>query len=160
MTMQKQKREATTGEQWRKTREQGVEVQLPSGNVARLRNVRIAKLLMGGLISDTLTPIVHEMLRGEDGEKKLAKMSTQDVLAASVALKEAMCREAFAFPRIVDEPTLFDEIGLDDVAEEDQEFVMALLYSSAERLAARFPPGSPSDVPTVGEGEALSPTSE
>lgn len=158
-----QKRQATAGDEWRKIRETGVEVQLPSGKVARLRNVRIAKLLMGGLISDTLTPIVYEMLNGKDGEKKLARTPTNDVLEASTALKEAMCREAFVFPRIVkagEDATNYDEITIDDVAEEDQEFVMALLYSSAERLAARFPPRSEEDVSPVAEGETVSPTRE
>jgi hypothetical protein len=158
MTMQK--RDVTTGDQWRKTREAGVPVQLPSGNVASLRNVRMVKLLMGGLISDTLTPIVVEMLSGESGEKKLSKMPAKDVLEASNALKEAMCKEAFVQPRIVDAPAAFDEISIDDVAEEDQEFVMALLYSSAERLAARFPPGSEPGVSPVAEGEAVQDTSE
>jgi hypothetical protein len=161
MTMQKQPpREATSGADWRKTREQGLEVEFPSGNVARLRNVPIAKLLMGGLISDTLTPIVHDMLSGSAGEKRLAKTPTPDVLAASIALKEAMCKEAFAYPRIVDTPTGNDEISIEDVAEEDQEFVMTLLYSSAERLAATFPPGSRANVPPVDKGQAVSQTSE
>lgn len=130
---------ATSGALWRKTRLEGELVRLPSGNIARLRNVRPVKLMLNGEIPDALTPIVASMLSGDDGKKAAGELSPEKLIEASNALTEAVCREAFVEPRIVENPTADDEICMDDLENRDAEFVMNLLYTPVGVLAKSFP---------------------
>lgn len=152
--MQKQ---VTPAKVWRKTREIGVEVTFPSGNVAALRNVNIAGLLAKGMIPDPLSPIVFELL---NGGKAVEKVKPEQMLKATAALQEAVCKLAFVNPRIVDalddgRELADDEITIDDVSFIDQEFVLALLQQPVEQLAKTFRETEGPHVEPVSEGQAV-----
>jgi hypothetical protein len=143
----------TTGAEWRKTRENGVEVTLPSGHTAALRNINLAALLVKGVIPDPLTGTVMELI---NGGKTAERMKPEQMLRATAALQEAVCKLAFVNPKVVDEPQTDNEIHIDDVAFIDQEFVLRLLQTPVEVLAkSQFLQEQSPTVEPVSEGEAI-----
>lgn len=149
----------TPASDWRRTRIEGVALELPSGKVALLRNVPVARLLMKGLIADPLMPIVLEILNGK--QQKLDKLSAEKVAEAHIALQSELCKLAFVSPQVVDENPNDDQITLDDISDEDQKFVTNLLYASVERLAQElFREKSQSNVSPVAKEQALPTTSQ
>lgn len=127
---------ATSGRDWRaksaKIRQEGIEVPLPSGMVARVRNVPIAMFLLEGGIPDSLTPLVAEVISGK--EMKEGSIPPQKLLQANTEMLRAITRLSFVSPKIVASPVSDDEISIDDVDEEDMQTLMGLLGLPARRL--------------------------
>ncbi len=127
--------QVTSGRAWRKPREEGVPLTLPSGNVARIRPVPLVKLIERGEVPDFLTPIAVSQIIGvaEDGtgsawgvfEDENEPETEDDVkrMLNTVSFMEFLCKEAFVEPKIVDEPEADNEIALEDVGVEDMGFV-------------------------------------
>jgi hypothetical protein len=143
----------SSGAAWRKVKSDGVLIRLPSGWVVAVRNVNSASLLVKGVLSDPLSALVYDMVNGDT--KKLENMSGEKILAATVALQDAVCKLAFVNPRIVDEPTADDEISLDDVIDADREFVLTLLYTPVQKLADSFREEPEPDVDPMEQGETV-----
>ena len=143
---------ATSGSAWREPRQAGVPVQLPSGNIARLRPVEPQALLKQGEIIDILTPLVAKMLfQGADATAETIAQVIGDATAGtddnSVQLQEAVarladlervcdlvCKAAFVAPLIVDEPTTENEIAPDDIELADKIHVFTLALRGAAAL--------------------------
>lgn len=103
----------TPGSAWRKPREQGEIVTLPSGNVARLRPVAVDALLAAGRIPDLLSGIAAKTLWSETDTASIAEQAEQakgfaDLINLIVPL-------AMMEPRVVAEPAGDGEIALEDV---------------------------------------------
>lgn len=149
----RQKLQATPASEWRRVRQEGILVPLPSGKVAALRNVNMAMLMASDLMSDVLSPIVLDVLHGK--QQKLDKMSPEKVIEANIAIQDKMCELAFVVPRVVSNPQSDDEISLDDLSDMDKEAVMHLLYSPVEVLAEKLFQKQNRTVEPVEQGETL-----
>lgn len=122
----------TTGLSWRKPREEGFLVTLPSGNTARLRPVALDVLITSGKLPDLLTPVAASTLFQE---QDVAKIGEQGKVAQQYAeLINAVVPAAFLSPRIVESPTEDDEISLDDVDFSDKVAVFNLATAGAVAL--------------------------
>lgn len=143
---------ATSGSAWREPRQAGVPVQLPSGNIARLRPVEPQALLKQGEIIDILTPLVAKMLfQGADATAETIAQVIGDATAGTddnpAQLQEAaarladlervcdiVCKAAFVDPRVVDEPQAENEIAPDDIELSDKVHVFTLALRGAAAL--------------------------
>lgn len=121
----------------RQLRTEGVEVVLPSGNVARVRNVPMTQLLVhikNRNELDTLTPILAEQL---GNNKPTLQLKDKDIVAQSelyYAFVDTIVQLAMVYPRVVAKPESDDEIGLDDIDQEDKNTLVELLEMPARQL--------------------------
>ena len=143
---------ATSGAAWREPRQAGIPVQLPSGNIARLRPVEPQALLKQGEIIDILTPLVAKMLfQGADASAETIAQVIGDATAGTddnpAQLQEAatrladlervcdiVCKAAFVDPRVVDDPQAENEIAPDDIELADKVHVFTLALRGAAAL--------------------------
>jgi hypothetical protein len=124
----------TSGKQWRKLREEGVMVPLPSGNVVRLRPVGLPELIRGEHVPDLLTPLVAETIwRGEPSPAQISE--SLEMARGSIELLDLICKAAFLEPKLVDNPQADDEISVDDIDLADKSFV--LQFVTAPMVALR-----------------------
>jgi len=125
----------TSGKQWRKPREEGYALTLPSGNVAVIRPVALEVMISRGEIPDLLTPIAASVLWKEtelDGDK----VESEPALAMRMMdLFDVVARAAFLEPRVVDDPEADDEISPSDLGLEDKGWVFQLAIQPARVLA-------------------------
>lgn len=143
------KKKVTTGTQWRKAREQGEVVELPSGKVARLRPLSLLGLIAQGRIPDPLSALVTEMIAGET--KVVANF---EMFESFGDLLKLACVVAFVEPKIVDNPEADDEISIQDVDFDDQLFVFNRVQTEVN-LTKPFR-GKPSgDVEAVASSDSV-----
>lgn len=153
---------ATAGSAWREPRQAGVPVQLPSGNIARIRPVEPQALLKQGEIIDILTPLVAKMLfQGADASAETIEAiignamqpaddnpdelkETAAKLADLERVCDIVCKAAFVDPRVVDDPQAENEIAPDDIelADKIQIFTLALRGAAALRHFRYEPNGN------------------
>lgn len=142
----------TSGKQWRRPREEGYAVTLPSGNVAVIRPVALDVMLQRGEIPDLLTPIAASMLWKET-EVDADTVEREPALALRMMeLFDVVARAAFLEPRIVDEPEAHDEIAPADLSLEDKGWVFQLAIQPA-RVLATFCEKQAAGVGSVPTGE-------
>lgn len=147
----------TSGRAWRKPREVGEIVTLPSGNVARLRPVAVDALLAAGRIPDLLSGIAAKTLWAETDTASIAEQAEQakgfaDLINLIVPL-------AMLEPRVVAEPTGDGEIALDDVEFSDKIAVFQLSTGGSTVLKS-FREQQARVVATVPDGEDVQPATE
>lgn len=161
---------ATTGADWREPRRLGIPIELPSGNIARLRPVEPQALLKQGEIIDILTPLVAKMLfqgadasaetiaqvlgDAADGEGASGYAEALAKLADLERVCDIVCKAAFVAPRVVDEPQAENEIAPDDIelADKIHVFTLALRGAAALRHFRYEPNGDVESVPN-SEGQ-------
>lgn len=153
----KNKMKVTAAEQWRSLRENGYMVELPSGNVARLRPVSVAEMLKNGHIPDTLTPIAAEAIAttGSGIQTETIVKLTNEVTDFLHLITVA----SFIEPRVVlldtpDDAPPDGAISIWDVSLEDQAFVLSLTGAPTRALES-FRQKQEADVeavPAGGEG--------
>lgn len=115
----------TPASDWRQGWE-GALVRLPSGRVARIRDVSLDLVVRLGRIPDALTPLVIDLFEhGQDIE--LPEIETIEDLRARLDFRDAVVRCAFVEPRIVDQPAAADELPLEAIVPADRWFVFRLL---------------------------------
>lgn len=122
----------TSGRAWRKAREEGYIITLPSGNVAKLRPVALDVLITSGKLPDLLTPIAARTLWTEDSPQKIAEQA--ELAQGYAELVNVIVPAAFLSPRIVDSPQADDEISLDDLDFTDKVAVFNLCTAPAAAL--------------------------
>lgn len=147
----------TSAREWRKLRQQGVLVELPSGMVARLRPVGLMDLFRAGKIPDALTGIVAELVSNGTFAPEKSEM-TGELITVVADLYDIVCRAAFISPAIVPAPQEdHDEIELEDVSQADRQFVLAWASAPTNELRDfRQEAGSQSaTVEPVGTGEGI-----
>lgn len=125
---------ATSGKEWRKPREEGIEIAFPSGNVARLRPISVTFLLRLNTIPQFATSMVMDMLAN-----KGVPITTAEDVQKFYAVAESAARAMFISPRIVDEPSDDDEIAPRDLTEEDLEFLWQFLVGRPLAEMRSFP---------------------
>ncbi len=122
----------TPGSVWRKPREAGETVRLPSGNIATLRPVALDQLMLSGKIPDLLTPIAAKSLWTETDTADIAdQVETAKGFAELVNL---VVPAAMLSPRIVAEPAADDEISLADIDFSDKLAIFQLATGGSQVL--------------------------
>ena len=143
--------QVTPASAWRKPREQGYTVRLPSGNVATLRPVAVDVLLLSGKLPDLLSPIVAKTLWAETEPATLADQA--ELSKGFAELVNIVTRAAMLNPSVVDVPTTDDEIGLEDIDFSDKLAIFQLATAGAEAMR-RFRDGQTASVEPVRDGES------
>lgn len=111
----------TSGKEWRKRREEGIEVVLPSGMRVRLRPMGAAMLLRSGIVPDYLTDALVKRTVGMEADEP--EPPDQEAVRAKLVYLDEIARRMFVSPRIVDKPIdqlADDEITIDDVDDVDK----------------------------------------
>jgi hypothetical protein len=143
--------QATPASEWRKPREEGYLVELPSGRMARLGQVDLSSLLLKGDIPDFLTPTVSELLFGTVTEEQFNEdFSPEQMLARGKGYLEfinAICKASFIEPRIANGSPGEGEIAIEDVPLDDRSFVFSIAIHGVEVLRSF----------RVGQEEAVEP---
>ena len=142
----------TSGKVWRRPREEGYVITLPSGNSARLRPVALDTLLASGEIPDLLMPLVTAMLFEDKPEDEEQVEVKPDLVGDTVGLIALVVRASFLEPRVVDEPQADDEIALADISAEDKGAVFSLANQPA-RVLAGLSERQAQGLDTVSDGE-------
>ena len=153
----KQTLQVTSGQQWRKVREEGELVPLPSGHVVRLRTVGVETLIRRGRIPQGLLAIVADALMG--GAGTLPVPQTVEEMKDHLEFYESACIEAFVSPRIVETPQAEDEISIEDVSLEDL-FVVVSLLNKPVRELIRFREEQARNVGNLQHGDGIRPEAE
>ena len=153
----------TRGIDWRKPREEGFLLALPSGNSAKIRPVALDVLLRQGKVPDLLTPFVAKMIyEGVDTKELDALLSVEKLAEQSdemLELIDAICVAAFLEPRIVDDPQAEDEISIEDVELADRGTVFSLAMLPANDLR-RFLDRQAASLEPVSDGNGDGPAPE
>lgn len=146
----------TPASEWRKPREEGYLVELPSGHRARLGPVDLSQMLLDGRIPDLLTPFVTQMLyegvNEEDLEKQFSPEAVLDRAGETMELINRVCSASFLDPRVVQEDPGDGEILIEDVSIDDRSYVFSLAIYGARALES-FRVGQESPVEPVRDGE-------
>jgi len=132
MASRKNGLEPTTGSLWRRPREQGVVVELPSGNKARLRPVPLDLLILSGKLPDLLTPLAAQSLWNEQVSENL--VDQVQMVKGYAELVNIVVRVAMLDPKVVDNPQAEDELALEDIDFSDKQAIFQLAYQPASVL--------------------------
>jgi hypothetical protein len=126
----------TSAKAWRKAREEGYVIPLPSGYVARLRPVAIDQLLKGGKIPDILSPVAARSLWQDTYSADISE--NEDLNADFMGLIDFIVPLAMMTPRVVGEGEEPDpekeEIRLEDLDFVDKVAIFNLSTQPAELL--------------------------
>lgn len=144
---------ATAAVLWRKAREEGVLITLPSGNVAKLKPVALDSLLLAGRIPDMLTPIVAKMLWADEGTETDQIAEVVEMAKGFADLVNLIIPAVFVEPVVIAEGEPGEgEITLDDISFEDKVTVFQLATSGAATLT-KFREKQVRDLAALSNGE-------
>lgn len=152
--------DATLGSEWRKPREQGFLIHLPSGKKAFLRPISFEVLARSGRIPDFLSPIVERMLSStaEDEETALRRiqqsMSFVEMLKNSRQLQEIIAGASLVLPKVVETPVADDEISAEDIDPGDLQFIWQMAILPADELRT-FSEKQARDLESLGHVQQL-----
>jgi hypothetical protein len=122
----------TSGREWRKAREEGYVITLPSGNAIRLRSIALDTLILSGKLPDLLTPVAARSLWTFDDGGAIAD---ETEMAKNYAeLIHLIVRAGVIEPRIVENPEADDEISMDDLEFNDKVFIFNACIAPAAAL--------------------------
>lgn len=129
----------TLGKTMRKAREEGFLLLFPSGNHYRVRFPTAAALLKRGDLPNPLLRFVTDAYYSGVTQTKFdAFMAAQERADAALemdASAKVICQAMFLEPRVVDEPQADDEVTIDDIPPEDQNWAFQLAFMRAQLLA-------------------------
>ena len=143
-------KQPTRGREWRKPREEGFVIDLPSGNAAKLRPVALDRLVLAGRIPDLLSPVAAEALWVQTTESEMKGKG--DLLKNYTELVNLIVPLALVEPRISDNPTADDEISLDDIDFTDKVAIFQVATQPAAVLK-RFREQQAGSLDAVHDGE-------
>jgi len=121
----------TTPTQWSTRR--GEIVELPSGNVARLRTISLSMCLFGGTVPNHLSGAIKDLV--EEGREAVEKLAESD-LKKAVEVQSWLIEQAMLEPRIHtgDDSMGPDEIEHGDLTDEDRSFVCSFAIRGVAML--------------------------
>lgn len=122
----------TSGKQWRKAREEGFIIKLPSGNTVKIRPVPMDQLLKRGKIPDMLSPLAAKTLWSEIASNEIGE--SEELSGKYIELMDLIVPIATLEPKIVDNPVEDDEISLDDIDFMDKLAIFNLVIQPSEVL--------------------------
>ena len=118
----------------------GVEMQLPSGLIARVRPITTRDLITTlGRIPDELTSLVNAMINPNDTEATAKTLENfndlpPEVINMQFEFLDGYCKLALVSPKVVDDPQADDEIAAYMLSEEDKGFLLAWINTPAINL--------------------------
>lgn len=127
-------RNATNWREWRRPRQEGATVTLPSGNIAKLRPVALDMLVSSGRLPDLLSPIAARSIWSVTDQEALAK--DPDLSKSMIDLINEIVPAAMLEPRCVPlgvEPGP-GEIELADIDFVDKAVIFQMATEGAELL--------------------------
>lgn len=111
----------------RKTKVEGVLMELPSGNFATIRRPSIAELLKNGTIPNTLIGSALRQMSGKGA-------TNQKEIKESIELVDFLLSLSFVEPQLVLENPNESQISLDDLTDEDRGFVFMYVQQGVADL--------------------------
>lgn len=151
-------RQVTPASEWRKLHEEGqsgYKITLTSGFTVRLRPVSIEQMLKRGEIPDLLAPMAAQaVIAGIDG-KDLS--NTLQRASNTFLLIDFICELAFLEPRIVENPTADDEIGVSYLDSQDK-FEVFEIVTQPGWVIRKFRDQQVADVAALHDGEGVQET--
>lgn len=149
----------TLGKTMRKPREEGFALIFPSGNRYRVRFPTAAELLRRGNLPNPLMRFVVDAYYGGVTQAKfdafLAAQERAEAAAEMDASVKVICEAMFMEPRVVDAPQADDEVSIDDIPPEDQNWALQLAFMRAQLLAP-FRDEQAADVESVPAQQVVS----
>lgn len=134
----------TPASAWRESREQGVEIFLPSGKSALLRPVDVDFFVRIGRIPSLLAPIIAKLIDGEAFVPDKMPEGANEASKEWVDFLNQLVTAAFVQPQVVDVPIGDErevrtpqgenEISIDDVEYRDKVYVYGLFTRPARLL--------------------------
>jgi hypothetical protein len=149
--------EATPGKEFARLRREGVVLLLPSGFKARVRPVNMGALLKLGRIPDTLSGLAAEVLwQGVPRPDTVLHLGK-----GAFDLLEIVVASAFMEPIVVvdREPENDNEVSIDDIDFEDQQFLFAWVTAPTSALR-RFRDEQARDVAAVQSDQDEQPAAQ
>jgi hypothetical protein len=146
----KRVKKVTTGRKWRTDARRTFLIKLPSGNVARLRNVAVDVLITSGELPDVLSTLAAQTLFDDMDFADIAeegKTSKQ-----YVELINHVVPAAFDSPTVTEFPEGDDEIALSDIDWSDKVTVFQLALLPVDALQS-FRDEQNGDVENVPNGD-------
>lgn len=150
----------TSAAEWRKPREEGYLVTLPSGNVARLRPVALDMLVVAGQIPDILTPMAARALWGVEEEDGKEGDKTLEDAVEYIEFVNLIAKAAMLEPRICDgEKASEGCITLEDLEFDDRVAIQRVALLPASQMR-RFRDRQAANVEAIPDGESDQPATE
>jgi hypothetical protein len=151
--------EITPASEWRKPREEGVIVKLPSGKNIKLRPVALDRLMVLGSIPDLLSPLAGQMLWSE--------VPVTEIISDPQAATNFTNLVNQIVPLAIMEPTVVpdgqqpsnDEIRLEDIGFSDKFAIFQIVIQPAEVLAS-FRHKQVGSLEPIRDGEDVGDTAE
>lgn len=141
----------TPAAEFRRMRAEGVVVTLATGRVVKIRPVQLARLLQGGTVPDHLSTFVAQMVwhGAADDDRDMRTKAIEwleylDLIAAA----------ALMHPRVVESPTLDDEIEPADLTYGELLEIESVARMPMEAVR-RFRREQVGDVDAVAQGEQV-----
>jgi len=125
----------TTAHEWRERREQGVEITLPEyGDVVSIRPMDVGFFFKTGRVPDFLTATVQDMINLASNSVKVPENLTEEDMQRWITWLDELVKWTFVSPKVVDEPSNDDEIGVDEIGMPDKLFIYRLFGQPAQVL--------------------------
>lgn len=150
-------RSATPGSAWRRPREQGEIVTLPSGNVARVRPVAVDALLAAGRIPDLLSGVAAKTLWTETDTATIAEQA--ETAKHFADLINLIVPLVMLEPRVVDNPEGDEQIALDDIEFSDK-IAIFQLATGGSTVLRQFRLDQEKRLAAIHNGENVQPETE
>ena len=142
----------TLGSAWRKPREDGTIVTLPSGNVCKLRPVALDVLLKNGTLPDLLSPIAAKALWIETNTEAIGDQA--EMAKGFADLANIVTAAAMLEPRVVEVAEADDEVTLDDIEFADK-IAIFQLATGGSTVLRKFHEQQNTDVSPTRDSENI-----
>lgn len=124
----------TSGKNWRSPREDGIELEFPSGNTAKIKPLDIGAYIKIGYVPDILKPVVIKVV--SDGSGMLELGDEYENSVEWLKLLDSLVAYAFVDPVVVDEDPYEDnQITVNDVSFRDKVFLFTFFGRPANELS-------------------------
>jgi hypothetical protein len=120
-------RNLTPASHWKRNYEEGMEIEMPSGAIVRMRpTIDVTYLIATGAIPEGLTAIAMEGLNFDTKDKDAVKSLSENIKRLN-ELYQVVCTETWIHPRIVANPQADNEIAFNWITKEDKDFTWQLV---------------------------------
>jgi len=148
---------STSAKQWRKAREEGIEYEFPSGNVARIRPIEVDFFFRVGHIPTPLVDVVSKIINGQTQRLTIPATEQVEQTKEWIMFLNELCHYAFVSPSARledgDEPMGEDEISVDDISYSDK-IRLYMFFAQPAVILQRFREQQVRDVATVDVAKA------
>lgn len=120
---------------WRKWKEEGYQIEFPSGVVGLVRPLSLDMMLESHYIPNELIPHVEQMIRGTRAVQNGADMDMVELAKNNRKFSHAVAYASLISPRVSETPDYeANEISPDDISPEDLQFLVRWINYPASKL--------------------------